>query len=131
MGGKSPAAGFTVRRVTRGFGVERTFPLYSPHIESVQVQRYGKVRRAKLYYLRERAGRAARIKEQTNLPAWLKASNAAMAAAAVAAAEALLVEELTEEEVEALEADAPADEAPAAEEAPAEAAEPEATQEQS
>ena len=131
MGGKSPAAGFTVRRVTRGFGVERTFPLYSPHIESVQVQRYGKVRRAKLYYLRERAGRAARIKEQTNLPAWLKASNAAMAAAAVAAAEALLVEELTEEEVEALEADAPADEAPAAEEAPAEAAELEATQEQS
>ncbi len=132
MGGKSPAAGFTVRRVTRGFGVERTFPLYSPHIESVQVQRYGKVRRAKLYYLRERQGRAARIKEQTNLPAWLKASNAAMAASAVAAAEALLVEELieevTEDTVEAVEADAAeaqetvdeatADDAPATEDAP-------------
>ena len=122
MGGKSPAAGFTVRRVTRGFGVERTFPLYSPHIESVQVQRYGKVRRAKLYYLRERQGRAARIKEQTNLPAWLKASNAAMAASAVAAAEALLVEELVEEvtedtmeaaEVDAAEAQETVDEAPA------------------
>ena len=136
MGGKSPAAGFTVRRVTRGFGVERTFPLYSPHIESVQVQRYGKVRRAKLYYLRERQGRAARIKEQTNLPAWLKASNAAMAASAVAAAEALLVEELVEEvtedtmeaaEVDAAEAqetvdEAPADDAPAAEDAPADEA---------
>ena len=74
VGGKSAAACFTVRRVTRGFGVERTFPLYSPHIDSVLVQRYGKVRRAKLYYLRQRSGRAARIKEQTNLPAWLKAS---------------------------------------------------------
>ena len=82
MGGKSAAACFTVRRVTRGFGVERTFPLYSPHIESVQVQRYGKVRRAKLYYLRQRSGRAARIKEQTNLPAWLKVNPAAVAAAA-------------------------------------------------
>ena len=130
MGGKSPAAGFTVRRVTRGFGVERTFPLYSPHIESVQVQRYGKVRRAKLYYLRERQGRAARIKEQTNLPAWLKASNAAMAASAVAAAEALLVEELVEEvtedtmeaaEVDAAEVQETVDEAPA-EDAPAEEA---------
>ena len=131
MGGKSPAAGFTVRRVTRGFGVERTFPLYSPHIESVQVQRYGKVRRAKLYYLRERQGRAARIKEQTNLPAWLKASNAAMAASAVAAEELLveeLIEEVTEDTMEAAEVDtaetqetvdkAPADDAPATEDAP-------------
>ena len=67
MGGKSPAAGFTVRRVTRGFGVERTFPLYSPHIESVQVQRYGKVRRAKLYYLRERA-RPGRPHQGTDQP---------------------------------------------------------------
>ena len=145
MGGKSAAACFTVRRVTRGFGVERTFPLYSPHIESVQVQRYGKVRRAKLYYLRQRSGRAARIKEQTNLPAWLKVNPAAVAAAAAAAeaeaaaaaAEEELVEEISAEEAEAdLEAtaeetvdeaaEAAADEAPAedtadaAEEAPAE-----------
>ena len=134
VGGKSPAACFTVRRVTRGFGVERTFPLYSPHIESVQVQRYGKVRRAKLYYLRQRSGRAARIKEQTNLPAWLKASPAAAAAAAAAAlaaeaeaeAEEELVEEITAEEADAeaanaeTEADAPVDEAAddAAEEEP-------------
>ena len=105
MGGKSPAACFTVRRVTRGFGVERTFPLYSPHIESLQVQRYGKVRRAKLYYLRERSGRAARIKEQTNLPAWLKAKPAALV-------EKEAVEELAAEAAEdILESDAPVDDA--------------------
>jgi large subunit ribosomal protein L19 len=62
-GGKGPAASFTVRRVTHGTGVERSFPLHSPHIESVQVTRYGKVRRARLYYLRDLSGRAARIKE--------------------------------------------------------------------
>ena len=113
MGGKGPAAAFTVRRVTRGFGVERTFPLFSPHIESVQVHRYGKVRRAKLYYLRERSGRAARIKEQTNLPAWLKASNAAAQVAATPPVEEPEPEE-AEEAVEAVEADAPVDEAPEA-----------------
>ena len=53
---------FTVRRVTHGVGVERTFPLYSPRLESVQVVRVGRVRRAKLYYLRERVGRKARIR---------------------------------------------------------------------
>ncbi len=62
-GGKGPAASFTVRRVTHGTGVERSFPLHSPHIESVQVTRFGKVRRARLYYLRDLSGRAARIKE--------------------------------------------------------------------
>lgn len=54
---------FTVRKVTSGYGVERTFMLYSPMIESIQRLRRGKVRRAKLYYLRERKGKAARIKE--------------------------------------------------------------------
>jgi large subunit ribosomal protein L19 len=54
---------FTVRRVTHGVGVERTFAVYSPRVERVQVVRRGKVRRAKLYYLRGRTGRAARIKE--------------------------------------------------------------------
>ncbi|MCR6546245.1 50S ribosomal protein L19 [Dehalobacterium formicoaceticum] len=54
---------FTVRRVTYGVGVERTFPLHSPKIEKIEVMRRGKVRRAKLYYLRERTGKAARIKD--------------------------------------------------------------------
>lgn len=54
---------FTVRRVTHGVGVERTFLLQSPRLEGIKVTRRGKVRRAKLYYLRGRAGRAARIKE--------------------------------------------------------------------
>jgi len=54
---------FTVRRVTSGVGVERTFPLHSPRIDKIEVMRRGKVRRAKLYYLRERTGKSARIKE--------------------------------------------------------------------
>ncbi|ATW24592.1 50S ribosomal protein L19 [Candidatus Formimonas warabiya] len=54
---------FTVRRVTYGVGVERTFPLHSPRIDKIEVMRRGKVRRAKLYYLRERTGKSARIKE--------------------------------------------------------------------
>lgn len=53
---------FTVRRVSHGVGVERTFPYYSPLIERVQVVRVGRVRRAKLYYLRQRVGKAARIR---------------------------------------------------------------------
>ncbi len=53
----------TVRRVTHGVGVERTFLLHSPRLETIKVLRRGRVRRAKLYYLRGRAGRAARIKE--------------------------------------------------------------------
>ncbi|RJX24071.1 MAG: 50S ribosomal protein L19 [Dethiobacter sp.] len=54
---------FTVRRVSYGVGVERTFPLHSPKIEKIEVMRRGRVRRAKLYYLRELRGKAARIKE--------------------------------------------------------------------
>jgi large subunit ribosomal protein L19 len=61
--GKGPAASFTVRRITAGIGIERVFPLYSPLVESLEVTRYGNVRRAKLYYLRGLQGRAARIKE--------------------------------------------------------------------
>ena len=53
----------TVRRVTYGVGVERTFPLHSPRIDHIEVVRHGKVRRAKLYYLRERTGKAAKLKE--------------------------------------------------------------------
>ena len=55
---------FTVRRVSYGVGVERTFLLHSPRVESIQVVRRGKVRRARLYYLRQLRGKAARIKER-------------------------------------------------------------------
>ena len=58
------SANFTVRRVAYGVGVERTFPLYSPLIEKVEIVRHGKVRRAKLYYLRELSGKASRLKEK-------------------------------------------------------------------
>ena len=54
---------FTVRRVSYGIGVERTFPIHSPRVDHVDVIRHGKVRRAKLYYLRDRQGKAAKIKE--------------------------------------------------------------------
>lgn len=57
-------ASFTVRKISDGVGVERVFPMYSPNIDSILLHKVGKVRRAKLYYLRERAGKAARIKEK-------------------------------------------------------------------
>lgn len=55
---------FTVRKVTQGVGIEKTFPLHSPLIEKIEVKKKGRVRRAKLYYLRERAGKAAKIKQK-------------------------------------------------------------------
>jgi len=55
---------FTVRRISYGVGVEKTFPIHSPNVEKVEVMRRGKVRRAKLYYLRERVGKSAKVKEQ-------------------------------------------------------------------
>lgn len=54
---------FTVRRISYGVGVERTFPIHSPRIDRIEIVRKGKVRRAKLYYLRERTGKAAKVKE--------------------------------------------------------------------
>ena len=56
---------FTVRKISGGIGVERIFPFHSPNIESIKVLKEGKVRRAKLYYLRSRKGKATRIKEKT------------------------------------------------------------------
>jgi len=55
---------FTVRRVSYGVGVERVFPIHSPNVKSVDIVRKGRVRRAKLYYLRDRVGKAAKVKEQ-------------------------------------------------------------------
>ena len=55
---------FTVRRVSYGVGVERVFPVHSPKVEKVEIVRRGRVRRSKLYYLRDRVGKAAKVKEQ-------------------------------------------------------------------
>ena len=66
--GEGARASFTVRRVSYGVGVERTFPIHSPRVEKIVVVRHGKIRRAKLYYLRERTGKSARIREKRILP---------------------------------------------------------------
>ena len=55
---------FTVRRISYGCGVEKTFPIHSPNVVEVEVLRYGKVRRAKLFYLRDRVGKASKVKEK-------------------------------------------------------------------
>jgi large subunit ribosomal protein L19 len=64
-GGATISASFTVRKISFGEGVERVFPLYSTNIDSIEVVRRGRVRRAKLYYLRDRRGKSARIVEDT------------------------------------------------------------------
>ena len=61
--GGSNRATFTVRKLSNGVGVEKTWPLHSPNVEKVEIVRKGKVRRAKLYYLRDRIGKAAKVKE--------------------------------------------------------------------
>ena len=61
--GGSNRATFTVRKLSNGVGVEKTWPLHSPNVEKVEIVRKGKVRRAKLYYLRDRVGKAAKVKE--------------------------------------------------------------------
>ncbi|MEF2074123.1 50S ribosomal protein L19 [Consotaella sp. CSK11QG-6] len=78
---------FTVRKISYGEGVERVFPVYSPMLESVEVVRRGRVRRAKLYYLRDRRGKSARIAEATNVRA-RKLNDEARQVAATARAEA-------------------------------------------
>ena len=112
--GKGPAANFTVRRISGGIGIERIFPLHSPLIESLEITRYGSVRRAKLYYLRGLQGRAARIKE-------LNPAQRRRAAEAQAAAEARREEARAAAEAEA---QAAAEAAELAELEAAEAAEP-------
>ena len=62
--GTGSTATFTVRKISDGVGVERTFPVFSPNIESITLHKVGKVRRAKLYFLRSRSGKSARIKEK-------------------------------------------------------------------
>ena len=82
---------FTVRKISFGEGVERTFPLLSPNVESIEVKRRGVVRRAKLYYLRDRRGKSARIAERMTTAAEREAAaaerEAAVAEAAAAKAE--------------------------------------------
>lgn len=81
------SSSFTVRKLSFGEGVERVFPLYSPMIDNIEVVRRGDVRRAKLYFLRGRTGKAARIKEDTSAKT-LAATKAATAAAKAAKAKA-------------------------------------------
>ncbi|MBB3426840.1 MULTISPECIES: 50S ribosomal protein L19 [unclassified Rhizobium] len=101
---------FTVRKISYGEGVERVFPVYSPMIESVEVVRRGKVRRAKLYYLRDLRGKAARIVENTGTRARklndaerqaLADEKARIEAEKVAAAQALAAEKAAAEAAEA------------------------------
>jgi large subunit ribosomal protein L19 len=121
---------FIVRKISSGEGVERTFQLHSPLIDTIEVKRRGNVRRAKLFYLRERSGKSARIKERLkmrdsdsqfeDIPV-VEAAPAEQAPAAEApAAEAAPAEQAPAAEAPA--AEAPAAEAPAAEAAPAEQA---------
>jgi large subunit ribosomal protein L19 len=111
---------FTVRKISYGEGVERVFPVYSPMVEGVEIVRRGKVRRAKLYYLRDRRGKSARISENTGVRARklndaerdaLNAERAKIEAEKIAAAEALAAEKAAQEAAEAKAAAAAAAEA--------------------
>jgi large subunit ribosomal protein L19 len=86
--GEGVQENFTVRKISFGEGVERVFPTLSPNIESIEVKRRGVVRRAKLYYLRERRGKSARIAERQTTAAQRAAEAAAVAAAAADNSEA-------------------------------------------
>jgi large subunit ribosomal protein L19 len=123
---------FTVRKISYGEGVERVFPVYSPMVEKIEVVRRGDVRRAKLYYLRDRRGKSARIIEATNVRA--KALNDAdrqeVADAKVAAEAEKQAAKEAKNAAEAEAAKAAADEAAAAEAAAAEADEPAADAEE-
>ena len=121
---------FTVRKISYGEGVERVFPIHSPNIDHIEVLKRGKVRRAKLYYLRDRRGKSARIFESTSArtrkiqaderQAFAEAK-AAQEAERVAAAQALAAEKAAEEAAAKAAEEAAAAEAAAAEAAAAEA----------
>ncbi len=64
--GQGTTATFTVRKITAGIGIERIFPLYSPFIDKIEVNKHGRVRRARIYYLRNLSGKKAKIKERRN-----------------------------------------------------------------
>jgi large subunit ribosomal protein L19 len=110
---------FTVRKISYGEGVERVFPIYSPLVEGVEIVRRGKVRRAKLYYLRDRRGKSARISENTGVRARklneaereaAAAEKAKIEAEKVAAAQALAAEKAAAEAAEKAAAEAQANE---------------------
>lgn len=119
---------FTVRKQSFGVGVERTFPVHSPKIEKIEVPARGDVRRAKLYYLRDRVGKRARVRERRYIGPEEQVTPGLLADEAAAEAEAAAAQDVAAEAVEvdttaetpAAEAEAPATEAPEAEaEAPA------------
>jgi large subunit ribosomal protein L19 len=124
---------FTVRKQSFGVGVERTFPMHSPKIEKIEVMAIGDVNRAKLYYLRERVGKKARVREKryghgAQLPATVESELLAVdepeavdevAPEAVEAPEAAVEDQAVAAEVAEVEAEAPAGDEPAADETPA------------
>jgi large subunit ribosomal protein L19 len=117
---------FTVRKQSFGVGVERTFPVHSPKIEKIEVGAIGDVNRAKLYYLREKIGKKARVRELRQTPAQVAAAKELQAQQELAAQE-LAAEQLAAEE--AAQAEAEAVEAQAAEAEAVETVEPEAVDE--
>ncbi|HEY3396817.1 MAG TPA: 50S ribosomal protein L19 [Armatimonadota bacterium] len=123
--GQGVTESIMVRRVTYGIGVERVFPLHAPNLEKFETTRKGDVRRAKLYYLRNRVGKAARVKERSRWSVKSVAARAAEEAAVVAAAEAAAAAQAAAEAAaaEAAAAEAAAAEAAAAVEPPVEAEE--------
>ncbi len=98
---------FTVRKISYGEGVERVFPIFSPMLEGVEVVRRGKVRRAKLYYLRDRRGKSARIVENTNVRS--KRLNEEVRAQAAAAKAAKAAEKQAEADAAAAAAESAAE----------------------
>jgi len=104
-GGSGLNASFTVRKMSYGEGVERVFPLHSPRIESIELVRRGSVRRAKLYYLRDRMGKSARIAERTTGHG-LEEAAAAAAESAAARAEIKKAKKATKKESKAQKAKA-------------------------
>jgi len=111
---------FIVRKISSGEGVERTFQLHSPLIDTIEVKRRGNVRRAKLFYLRERSGKSARIKERLKMRDSDSQFEDIPVVEAAPAEQAPAAEAAPAEQAPAAEA-APAEQAPAAEAAPAEA----------